>query len=448
MIAISAVDLIGSESMNGTYSRMGAQLFVEKLQCHDIMLAFTPHPATHKGLFAWDFGTRGLSVMHFERVAIETKRKNMRSHDMCDFSGKNALPAPSSPSTIDRIIEAVDVLSAVVNLVYSSTVDELVAAARQFFLKLKNTGVDLDSDALDDLACWLDERFERFRTLFADGGVAAASVVKSEFSVSHPSYVEVFNSITSNTLNHLRLQKEALLARPTMNEQTTRRMSGANQARLSSRVPEHIINALPSFNGKSLCRGAKEERMTPRQPQLSRQGLQVAVVPAASSTTSGGSYWVAASGVSIGSSSQESASPLVSDCRSRDKTNVLSLCAIPRTRDQQDIKQSASAQTNFLGVCKPLASVSEAAARDGVHRDAVRRVQAGKMSGSDSNFPTPASVISEQGPSVDYSGHCYAQMIDDRMQTEIGRQPDQSTNTAASLSFVAGQEIGVQHSCS
>ncbi|KAF1324687.1 hypothetical protein FI667_g9651, partial [Globisporangium splendens] len=91
------------------------------------------HRLIVNGLYGWDFGTRGLSVMHFD-----------------------------SPSAIDHIIEAVDVLSAVVTLVYSPTVGELVIAARQFFLSLKNTGVDLDGDALDDLVYWLDERFERF----------------------------------------------------------------------------------------------------------------------------------------------------------------------------------------------------------------------------------------------------------------------------------------------
>ncbi|KAF1324822.1 hypothetical protein FI667_g9648, partial [Globisporangium splendens] len=209
--------------------------------------------------------------------------------------------------------------------------------------------------------------------------------------------------------------------------------------------------------------------MAPRQSQLSRQGLQVATAPTASSTTSGGNCWAVPSCALTGSSSQESASSPVSACRSRGETNVLPPGAIPRFRDQQDTKHGVFVQTSFLGVCKPMAStseavahvvvtcgserraqtassfldgckpltsVSEAAAHDGIHRDAVRRAQAANMCGSDSNSPTSASLISEQGLSADFSGHCYAEMIDDRMLTEIGRRRRPPVNQPNSDSFL------------
>jgi hypothetical protein len=64
--------------VNGTYAYMHSQLFVEHLQAQIELLAFLPHPAVLKGFYAWEFGTRGLSILHFGRLDVTSRRQRLR----------------------------------------------------------------------------------------------------------------------------------------------------------------------------------------------------------------------------------------------------------------------------------------------------------------------------------------------------------------------------------
>ncbi|ETL88727.1 hypothetical protein L917_12219 [Phytophthora nicotianae] len=64
--------------VNGKYEQMTAQRFVESVQIYWRKFGFFPHPAVLRALFGWDFGTRGLSILHFTRVTESEKSSSSR----------------------------------------------------------------------------------------------------------------------------------------------------------------------------------------------------------------------------------------------------------------------------------------------------------------------------------------------------------------------------------
>ncbi|KAG3246880.1 hypothetical protein PI124_g8405 [Phytophthora idaei] len=181
--------------VNGTYSMMGAQLFVERLQAHIELQAFLPHPAVLRGFYAWEFGTRGLSVMHIGWINTETRRRRIRESDMCDLSSRNSLPRPVRPSSLDDIISALDGLSLLVGKVFQSFVYGAVEAARKLFVQQKIFNVVVDDEGLGYLVFWVDERFECLRTRMVTESSESCVTIEEEFSVEHESYVQVHNAI-------------------------------------------------------------------------------------------------------------------------------------------------------------------------------------------------------------------------------------------------------------
>ncbi|ETO77452.1 hypothetical protein F444_07352, partial [Phytophthora nicotianae P1976] len=95
---------------------------------------YLPHPAVARGFFAWDFGFRGLSIRHFSPMDVEVERDHLRRYDMTDFSVKNKLPEPQESKDLADVVAALEVLSLLVNEMYTQRVADLVDAARRFLL--------------------------------------------------------------------------------------------------------------------------------------------------------------------------------------------------------------------------------------------------------------------------------------------------------------------------
>lgn len=236
--------------VNGTYSLMGAQLFVERLQSQIGLLAFLPHSPVLKGFYAWEFGTRGLSVMHFGRLDMTSRRRLLGERDMCDFSSRNSLPRPTHAHSLDDLISAIDCLTLLVGDVYQPFVGSVVVAARQFFLRQKAFNSAFGDEALRDLVFWTDERFERLRTLLVMGSPEQCESIRDEFNVAHESYVQVNNGIQQRQLARLTAVRDASTSIRPGAEPHERREHGATP---TGRVPERVLRALPAQDGKKLC---------------------------------------------------------------------------------------------------------------------------------------------------------------------------------------------------
>lgn len=67
--------------VNGTYSCLDDQLFVEIMQSRAKDFDYLPHPSVARGFFA-DFGFRGLSIRHFAPMNVKVERDNLKSYNM------------------------------------------------------------------------------------------------------------------------------------------------------------------------------------------------------------------------------------------------------------------------------------------------------------------------------------------------------------------------------
>ncbi|KAG6945479.1 hypothetical protein JG687_00017292 [Phytophthora cactorum] len=74
---------------------MGFQLLLETIQILLQSLDLLPHPAVIRGLFEWDFATKGLSTMQFISVTDAERRARREQYDLSDFSRKNKLTRAS-----------------------------------------------------------------------------------------------------------------------------------------------------------------------------------------------------------------------------------------------------------------------------------------------------------------------------------------------------------------
>ncbi|EEY59098.1 uncharacterized protein PITG_11559 [Phytophthora infestans T30-4] len=119
---------------------MTPQQFIEHVQIHWSRYGFFPHPAVLRGLFSWDFGTRGLSIMHFVRVTEKAKRDAVRQ-----FSA---------------VVGAVEVLVNVANQLYQPVVQDLFTHVLRLLVELRVREMPNTSRALTELVGWMDDRLD------------------------------------------------------------------------------------------------------------------------------------------------------------------------------------------------------------------------------------------------------------------------------------------------
>ncbi|KAL3663454.1 hypothetical protein V7S43_011343 [Phytophthora oleae] len=156
--------------VNGTYARMGFQLLVESLQVSLQSFDILPHPAVICGFIGWEFGLRGLSVMHFASLSDVDRRQRSQASDMADFSRKNKLPKAPPASDLAALCDALSGLATVAQLVSLPFVVTLVEKAHEFVSKLARSKLSRSFSVPEtrmELIHWVDERLETVRLLLA-----------------------------------------------------------------------------------------------------------------------------------------------------------------------------------------------------------------------------------------------------------------------------------------
>lgn len=133
---------------HGKYMGMNAQLLVESLQTQVKPVPFLPHPAILKSLYSWDFGLRGLSIMHFRRINVDEKREASRQYGMTDFSKCSAMPRPKPPQSLADVIAAFDELLSLSIKLFLPLVESLLRGARRFAVELQLICVRFDNAML------------------------------------------------------------------------------------------------------------------------------------------------------------------------------------------------------------------------------------------------------------------------------------------------------------
>ncbi|ETP46402.1 hypothetical protein F442_07347 [Phytophthora nicotianae P10297] len=138
---------------------------------------------------------------------------------MTDFSVKNKLPEPQESKDLADVVAALEVLSLLVNEMYTQRVADLVDAARRFLLVLRKTKTMQGAEAFN-----------------------------------HESYARVVQRVTN-------LKVEAALKlsaaqKPTSRQKKPNTRATANSGSRHGRgapVPQEVVAALPIRKGKKLC---------------------------------------------------------------------------------------------------------------------------------------------------------------------------------------------------
>ncbi|KAG1684973.1 hypothetical protein DVH05_000542 [Phytophthora capsici] len=240
--------------VHGKFAYMTPQQFVEHVQIHWNTYGFFPHPAVLRGLFSWDFGTRGLSVMHFVRVTDREKREAVRRHDMSCFSRKNTLPLPRSATDFATVLGAIDVLSNLANQLYQLVVQELFADLSRLLLELRVQEMSTSERALSELVSWIDDRLELFRVHVADNAMVQAASIKAQFSTSHEAFMRINQLILRQDIEAALEASKAVSIPNRTEEQPIRKAAGASEKRRAKQpVPVEVLKALPKQGGKAVC---------------------------------------------------------------------------------------------------------------------------------------------------------------------------------------------------
>ncbi|KAE9078775.1 hypothetical protein PF002_g24646 [Phytophthora fragariae] len=228
------------------YATMTAQQFVEIVQIYWRKFGFFPHPAVLRALFGWDFGMRGLSILHFIRVMEQEKRDRVRRSDMSIFSRKNNLPMPPKNVEFSELMGAVEVLCTLTQQLYKPVVHETLAAATQFLRELRVSEIPTSQVATAEIAAWIDDRLELFRVLIAGKDWTEVAKINSHFSAAHESFVRVHQLILRRDL--IASIREAR-AGTTRHDQRPRENSHSEK-RVA--IPADVRNALPKQANKEL----------------------------------------------------------------------------------------------------------------------------------------------------------------------------------------------------
>ncbi|OWZ20255.1 hypothetical protein PHMEG_0005358 [Phytophthora megakarya] len=147
---------------------MNAQRFVESVQIYWRKFSFFPHAAVLRGLFGWDFDTRGYI---------------------------SPPPTPADATDFAVLVGAVDLLYNIARQLYQPVVHQTLEAAETFLRELRVTDLPVSASAVNGIETWIDSQLGLFRVYVADGNWALAATIQSHFSASNESFVRVHQAI-------------------------------------------------------------------------------------------------------------------------------------------------------------------------------------------------------------------------------------------------------------
>lgn len=155
---VAVHDLLVSSAAQGT----SADDFMDILISH-YAVQFAPHPGVLIRLYDFQFGTRGLSVMHFgfmDRVSKMSWVKS-RKANMLNFSHGVALPEAAATASTDDIPAALSSLQTYCTAFMTTDVGDLVRCLHSF---VQQEVLDIwSAPDLQHFVFWIDGVLEAFR---------------------------------------------------------------------------------------------------------------------------------------------------------------------------------------------------------------------------------------------------------------------------------------------
>jgi hypothetical protein len=180
---------------------------------------FLPHPGVLSRIYDFQFGIRGLSIMHFERFDFSARRRwySQSTVNLNNFGPTVDVPRAREPSSLDDLGNALGVLQVFVDEFMDTHARRFVGAAKEFVEELKGYST-WDSVDVVTLAFWFDGVFEDFRRGVEKDvrhGCQSHSIIRDQFSFQDPHLQGVLYAIQSDRLDRRQTRAERKQPPPT-----------------------------------------------------------------------------------------------------------------------------------------------------------------------------------------------------------------------------------------
>ncbi|ETK84374.1 hypothetical protein F441_10842 [Phytophthora nicotianae CJ01A1] len=263
--------LISATSSAGT----SAHDFVDEMLKHD-GVTFVQHPGVLIRIYDFQFGVRGLSIMHLVQLAPLDRMAWVMSSkvNMQDLSASVPLPDAQTAGSVDDILSALDGLRTYYAAFCAPDGIDLLQVMHNFVRQM--IGISLwNADDLTYLVYWLNSILEEYRTCAhrdASTGETSRINVKDKVDSSNPDLQRLTQLITARKMEQLmqdsRRPSATVSARSPMPIDHTkdhvgtvtntvhplqRVTDGSTSTVRSGDIPQAILNLVPLQGGRTLC---------------------------------------------------------------------------------------------------------------------------------------------------------------------------------------------------
>lgn len=210
---------------------------------------FRVYPGVLVRAYDFQFGSRGLSVLHFKPLGYKEgllAQKNA-TVSMTDFSAAATILPPPPVTSWAELASAVAGLVQYCQFCCDDTTQNLVKTLQSFVIEAEQWRLWTVKD-LPLLVLWINSILEKYRTaVIADGyaGDLARTAVAEEFSVFNPHLqaLLIADRVSPDTASTCSARD-----RPSRGSQVDQRVVKSER-----RVPPDVLAVLPRQNGKELC---------------------------------------------------------------------------------------------------------------------------------------------------------------------------------------------------
>lgn len=206
---------------------------------------FVWHPGVLARLYDIQFGTRGLSIMHFRPVSILERLKMMSPGSINTSDYNVAAPVITPPASWSQLSAATRCFLRYCQSMCDTVTIEVATALDSFVTSLEGWNQLLESD-LQILVLWLDATLEKYRgSVVWDVNNNDSSRLKAAgwFSIANPEVNSLVIAAMGERLKLARSGREAPYeSRPRVTSVAPER-----------KIPADVIDRIPTRDGKEVC---------------------------------------------------------------------------------------------------------------------------------------------------------------------------------------------------
>lgn len=221
---------------------------------------FLPHPAVMSRLYDFQFGTCGISVLHFARFDLNaqlhlatSKHVNLRN-----YSPKLDLPAVNEQPTHHDLTEALAVLGAYAEELFDGPTRRFISTAREFGDELRDYGPWGTTD-ITGLAFWFSKVFASYRLAVVNDtatGEETRMSIRQRFCMQDAELNGILLKLSRGS-HRKPMTEPGPHTMYTGDRATTtaraRGVSSLENRRKHHKIPQEVLAQVPKLDGRQLC---------------------------------------------------------------------------------------------------------------------------------------------------------------------------------------------------